>query len=231
MPQLPEAPHEPAPPDDGADRRAGAVIFRAGLVLAGTCALALGVLAVIDPATAGRITAVVAAAFVGGRVAGTLTGLELGFGFLGISVMLICLNTSWLLIALPLFQHLTSRIEPPQFLVRSFRRAEVRARSANQRLHRLGALGLVLFVWLPFPFTGAFIGAVIGLLMGIRLPRLVPLVLVSMWVGVLTWTAGFEAVLLVAGPVGRIVAWVLTLAFIAYSLILRARDARLSEAE
>jgi uncharacterized membrane protein len=209
-------------PERDATRR---VLF-AGICLAILNGIALLAIAIADPALAGRITAVVGAAFVGGRMAGILTGLELGIGSVGTSVIIICLNTGWLLLAFPLFYKVTRQLDPPTILRAVFRGAEARARSHNERLRSLGAFGLVLFVWLPFPFTGAFVGALIVFLMRIPVSRLIPLLLVTMWVGVVTWTLGFEFVFLFTGPAGHIAAWVLTVLFLCYSVVLRFRDDR-----
>lgn len=58
-----------------------------GLVAALNLA-ALGFLWVADPTTFARVMAVLGAAYVGGRMAGILTGLELGLGNLTTSVVI-----------------------------------------------------------------------------------------------------------------------------------------------
>lgn len=203
--------------------RAIRVLLVAGAIVAGGNLVALGVLWTTDPALFSRIVAVLAAAYAGGRMAGILTGLELGLGNAEIAATIILLNTGWLLLALPLFRLVTTRIDPPKRLAAFFRRAERRARSRSRRVRALGLAGLVLFIWLPFPFSGAFAGALIGLLMGVPLARLVPIVLVTMWIGVVTWTWGIDAVVLFTGTAGRIAAWVVTVGLVVYSLVIRLR--------
>ncbi len=89
----------------------------------------------------------------------------------------------------------------------------------------------MLFIWLPFPFTGAFLGALIGLLMGIPLVRLVPIVLVTMWIGVVTWTWGIDFVILFTGTAGRVTAWMLTGVFLVYSVVIRLQARGRAEVE
>jgi len=225
---------EPRQPCTGAsstNRRSTRILLTMGGLVATLNLAALGFLWVADPTTFARVMAVLGAAYVGGRMAGILTGLELGLGNLITSMVIILLNTGFLLLALPLFQMATERFNPPRWLASFFRGAERRARSQNRRLQNLGIFGLVLFIWLPFPFTGAFLGALIGLLMGIPTVRLVPIVLVTMWVGVLTWTWGIDLVFLFTGTAGHVVAWAFTGAFLVYSVVIRVRDRRQSNAE
>ena len=192
---------------------------------------ALGVLWAADTVLFAKVMAVLGAAYIGGRMAGILTGLELGLGNLITSMVIILFNTGFLLLALPIFRIATRSVNPPQWLERSFRGSERRARSQNQRLQNLGLFGLVLFIWLPFPFTGAFLGALIGLLMGIPMVRLVPIILVTMWIGVVTWTWGIDFVILFTGTAGRVTAWMLTGVFLVYSVVIRLRARRGANAE
>ena len=208
------------------DQRATSVLLWFGAVVAAGNVTALGILWATDSTLFTKVMAVLGAAYVGGRMAGILAGLELGLGNLTISIVIILLNTGFLLLALPIFRIATRSVNPPRWLASRIRSSEQRARSQNRRLQNLGIFGLVLFIWLPFPFTGAFLGALIGLLMGISLARLVPIVLVTMWIGVITWTWGIDFVFLFTGPTGRVVAWVLTGLILVYSVVVRARENR-----
>lgn len=200
------------------------------LVAAGNLT-ALGVLWAADTVLFTKVMAVLGAAYIGGRMAGILTGLELGLGNLITSMVIILFNTGFLLLALPIFRIATRSVNAPRWLERSFRGSERRARSQSQRLQNLGLFGLVLFIWLPFPFTGAFLGALIGLLMGIPMVRLVPIILVTMWIGVVTWTWGIDFVILFTGTAGRVTAWILTGIFLVYSVVIRLRAGRGADAE
>ena len=207
-------------------QRSARILLTIGALVAALNLSALGVLWVTNPAVFARVMAILGAAYVGGRMAGILTGLELGLGNLTTAMVIILLNTGFLLLALPLFQMATDRFNPPGWLASFFRGAEQRARSQNTRLQSLGIFGLVLFIWLPFPFTGAFLGALIGLLMGVPMVRLVPIVLGTMWIGVFTWTWGFDYIFLFTGTAGHVVAWALTGAFLVFSVVTRLRDSR-----
>jgi len=213
------------------DPRITRVLLAAGALLAVINLAVLGVLWATDTALFTRVMAVLGAAYVGGRMAGILAGLELGLGALWTSMVIILLNTGWLLLVLPLFQKVTQQLNPPKLLASFFRGAKNRARSQTQRMRNYGTLGLVLFIWLPFPFSGAFVGALIGLLMGISLVRLVPIVLLTMWVGVFTWTWGIDYLFLFTGTAGHVIAWVLTGAFLVWSAVIRFRESRETGAE
>ena len=206
------------------------LLWLGALVAAGNLT-ALGVLWATDTTLFTKVMAVLGAAYVGGRMAGILAGLELGLGNPTISMVIILLNTGFLLLALPIFRIATRSVNPPRWLASRIRSSEQRARSQNRRLQNLGIFGLVLFIWLPFPFTGAFLGALIGLLMGISMVRLVPIVLVTMWIGVITWTWGIDFVVVFTGEAGRVTAWVLTALILVYSVVIRFRDNRDVETE
>jgi uncharacterized membrane protein len=213
-------------PDPRPDATISRSLLWVGLSLAVIETAALGVVAVVDPGLFRRIVTVAGAAFVGGRMPGILTGLELGLGALLTSVVNICLNTCWLMLALPAFQRVTSHAGSSKLVRRFFRGAEASAQQQTERVSRLGLFGLVIFVWLPVPGTGAFVGALIGLIMGIRLSQLVPLLLASMWIGVVSWTYGIELVFLFTGRTGHIIAWVVTVALLLYAVASRLRLGR-----
>ena len=188
--------------------------------------VALGVLWILDPALCRKILAVMAAAFFGGRMPGILTGLELGLGSALTSLVNIAFNTCWLLLLLPAFQRATARAGSSELVRRFFSSAERRAQQQTARIGRIGILGLVLFVWLPLPGTGAFVGALIGLLLGMPMVRLLPLLLVSMWVGVVSWTYGIDWIFLFTGTTGHIVAWVVTGICLLWACVTRFRTVR-----
>ncbi len=156
----------PVPTASAPDRKITRILLAAGLLVTVGNLTALGVLWATDTALFAKVMAVLGAAYVGGRMAGILTGLELGLGNLLTAMVILLLNTGFLLLALPIFRMATERVDPPRWLASFFRGADQRARSQNQRLQTYGILGLVIFIWLPLPFTGAFIGALVGLLMG-----------------------------------------------------------------
>lgn len=206
------------------DRDEARRLLAVGLGLAGLEAAALLVLLAVDPATFGRIAAVAAAAFVGGRIPGVLASLELGFGVAATSGILIALNTAWLLIALPAFLGVSRWLAGSRLLAPLMAGTADRARAGTGWVRTFGSWGLPLFVWLPFPLTGALIGAVIGLTLGIPLRRLVVLVLSSMWLGVSTWTVGIEYLYLFSGPAGRVACWAVAGAALLYSVLQRFRQ-------
>lgn len=202
------------------------ILLAAGALVAAGNLTAIGVLWATNTVLFAKVMAVLGAAYVGGRMAGILTGLELGLGNPITSMVIILFNTGFLLLALPIFRIATRSVNPPRWLESRLRSSEQRARSQNQRLENLGIFGLVLFIWLPFPFSGAFLGALIGLLMGIPMVRLVPIVLMTMWIGVVTWTWGIDLVILFTGTAGRVTAWLLTIVFLIYSVVIRLQARR-----
>jgi uncharacterized membrane protein len=176
-----------------------------------------------DPDLGSRVAAVTVAAFVGGRMPGILAGLELGLGGLATATLNIALNTCWLLLALEPLERVATGARSWRPLRRLVRDAERRAGSMGSGTDRIGALALAVFVWLPTPGTGAIVGAAIGLVMGMGPARMLPLVLGSMWLGIVSWTYGVEALVLFTGDAGRVIAWVATIGLLAGGLVGRPR--------
>jgi len=194
-----------------------------GIFLAVVELTALGIIWFVDPVLFRKILATMVAAFFGGRMPGILAGLELGLGSALTSLVNIAFNTCWLLLLLPAFQRATAKAGSSKIVRRFFLGAEKRAQEQTGRVGRLGTIGLILFVWLPLPGTGAFVGALIGLILGMPLIRLLPLLLISMWVGVASWTYGIDWIFLFTGRTGHIVAWVLTGLLLLWALFSRFR--------
>ena len=74
--------------------------------------------------------------------------------------------------------------------------------------------------------TGAIVGSLIGLVLGIPLRRLMYLVILSMWSGIVMWTFGMEFVYLFAGTTGKIICYAVTAGVLGYSLALRVGRGR-----
>jgi uncharacterized membrane protein len=172
-----------------------------------------------------RLVALLVATLMGGRISGILTGLELGLGPARTATLIGLLNTGLLLSVFPAFAGLSRQAVSRGPLSRMFSTTQTRADAHARTLATIGTWALPVFVWLPFPLTGAFVGAAIGLLLHMPWWRLLAVVLGSMWFGIVTWTWGVDYLLLVSGPAGSVACWVITAAVVAYSLATRLRHA------
>jgi uncharacterized membrane protein len=173
-----------------------------------------------------RVTGVIAASFVGGRMPGILTALELGFDGWTTVFLLILLNTTWLFIAIPLIAGISRKALRWRAVARFRTSATDRASAQAQTVSSLGSWALPFFIWLPFPLTGAVVGSLIGLVLGIPLRRLMYVVIVSMWSGIVMWTFGMEFVYFFAGTTGKIICYAVTAGVLGYSLALRVGRGR-----
>jgi uncharacterized membrane protein len=173
-----------------------------------------------------RVSTVMGAVLVGGRIPGILAGFEVGLGTFGTIVALGMTNTTWFSLVYPALTKVFRHVRTVALVERIFRRAEEQAVGQVQRVSALGAWGLPIFVWLPLPLTGAAVGAVLGLIMGMPRVRVFVVVLSSMWVGVITWTVLFDYLFLFTGRTGKIAAWIVTGAFLLYSLCAQRRPRR-----
>jgi uncharacterized membrane protein len=195
----------------------------AGIVLACGLGALLIVSFVVSRDLFVRIAGVITASFVGGRMPGILTSLEVGFDGWTTVFLLILLNTTWLFLAIPLIKGLSRRASRSRLFDR-FRAGKAGQASAQaETVSRYGSWALPFFIWLPFPLTGAVVGALIGLILGIPLRRLMYTVVLSMWTGIVMWTFGMEFVYLFAGTTGKIVCYTVTAGVLGYSLAMRVR--------
>ncbi len=221
-----DPPAEPLPAPTGAhdpESRQLAGLLATGIVLGcGLCTLLISSF-VASRELFVRLAGVITASFVGGRMPGILTSLEVGLDSWTTVFLLILLNTTWLFLAIPLIKGLSlraSRFRPfARFRAGKTGQASVQAETVS----RYGSWALPVFIWLPFPLTGAVIGALIGLILGIPLRRLMYTVVLSMWTGIVMWTFGMEFVYLFAGTTGKIVCYAVTAGVLGYSLATRIR--------
>ncbi len=108
------------------DRKITRILLAVGVLVAAGNLTALGVLWATNTVLFAKVMAVLGGAYVGGRMAGILTGLELGLGNPITSMVIILFNTGFLLLALPIFRIATRSVNPPRWL-------ENRLRSSEQR--------------------------------------------------------------------------------------------------
>lgn len=73
----------------------------------------------------------------------------------------------------------------------------------QSQITKHGTWGLPLFIWLPFPWTGALIGAAVGFLIGMSTRRAMLVVMPSMLIGIVSWVLGFEYLFLLTGMPGK----------------------------
>lgn len=199
-------------------------VLTTGVLLLVVLATLLTVAFIVDRDLFVRGGAVIVASLVGGRMPAVLTGLELGFHSTTIAALLVLINTGWLFIAYPLFVLFSRQLREFKLLGKVFSGTSGRATTQARTVQRLGTWALPVFVWLPFPMTGAVVGAAIGLLLGMPHRRLLYVVVLSMWCGILSWSYGFEQLFDFGGPTGRVACYVITAAIIVYSVVVRVRQ-------
>ncbi len=137
-------------------------------------------------------------------MAAILTGLELGLHHLLLVFILFVFNTAWVFLFSPLIISFYNKVIKLKFFGKMLIFTKRMAEMQKENVASMGRWGLPIFVWLPFPWTGALVGFVIGYLMGIPLKNLILVVLTAMLMGIVSWTLGFECFLLLTGKAGKI---------------------------
>lgn len=170
-------------------------IFRFGVVLLIGQAVFLVVVALVRPALFGKLVALISAILVGGHLGSIPAGLAMGFRPGEVICFLCLFNLMWLLLLFSVVVRLSGRVTNRGFVSRMVQDTHRIADRQKKRVGRFGMLGLAVFVWLPFPWTGSLVGSVIGLLMGMSIERIMLVVVPSMITAITTWTLGFAHIL------------------------------------
>lgn len=165
-------------------------MFIVGCVLLAVEMLVFGLLFLIAPALPLKIAGVIATTGLGGQAGAILAGLELGLTPWCLAAVLSAFNLMHLCLFFPLFTSLYHRAAGMRFIGKLAVSTHRAAERQKDRVTRLGVLGLPLFIWLPFPWTGTLVGAVIGYLMGIPTGRIILIAIPTMLLSVLTWIFG-----------------------------------------
>lgn len=182
-------------------------MFLCGISLFAAIFISLAYLFVFQKPDFLKVMSVMIASLAGGRSAAILTGLELRMHNLIISLIVFAINLAWLLTFFALLIAFFHHVTEIKYVGKLLESTKERAEAQKSKVAIWGSWALPVFIWLPFPFTGSFAGAIIGFLMGIPFARLLVIVIGSMLVGIVSWTYGFHSLLVVTGPVGKIVTY------------------------
>jgi uncharacterized membrane protein len=166
--------------------------FTLGLLLFGT---ELGVyifLLVLDSSLAAEILSMISANHLGGRLAFIGVGLEFRLPAYLIIYIIIFYNTTYLLIMnflIVYFWERTARLKIINNFIGSLKKKAI---TRTQTMKKWNWISISLFVWLPFPMTGAVTGSVIAHIEGYNIKDALLMVIPSMWIGVICWTLWFD---------------------------------------
>lgn len=156
-----------------------------------------------------EIVAVISASVLSGRTASIITGQELGLHPLSIILALSIWNSSVLLVLLPLIVKFSHSVIKVRFLGNILDSTRRMAEVQKNRVRKYGPWGLPLFVWLPFPWTGALVGAVVGFLIGMSVKGALLIVIPSMVAGIVSWVFGFQYLFILTGVIGKTICIIL----------------------
>jgi uncharacterized membrane protein len=160
------------------------------------------VLFLSKPSLSLKIISMVIAFHLGGRLAIIGTGLEFNFSTLTILLIILTYLTAFLLIMLSVIGFLWAKAQKIK-LFKNF--VETRMKKAEQRaetMKKWSWIGLVIFVWLPFPMTGAIMGFLIARAEGYKSLTSIMIAIPSMWFGVVCWIIWFDELYKIIDKIG-----------------------------
>ena len=196
-----------------------AFIFYLGCCLFASEGLTFLILWFLHRELALEIVAVMTASVLSGRIASILTGQELGLQPLLIIFTLSIWNASVLLVLLPLIVSFSHNVIKVRFLGNILDSTRKRAEVQKSRIRKYGPWGLPLFVWLPFPWTGALIGSFVGLLIGMSMKRVLLIVMPSMVVSIISCVFGFQYFYMFTGVIGKTICIILLVGILLFPFL------------
>jgi uncharacterized membrane protein len=199
--------------------RIEAFIFCLGCCLFASELVALSILWFVQHELALKIAAVITASILSGRTASILTGQELGLHSLSIILLLSIWNSSMLFFFLPLIVTFSHNVKKLRFLGNMLESTRKTAEVQRSRIRNYGPWGLPVFVWLPFPWTGALVGALVGLLIGMSVKRALLIVIPSMVGGVVSWVFGFRQLFVLTGVIGKTICIILIVVMLLFPFL------------
>lgn len=149
-------------------------------------------LLVLDSSLVPKILLMISANHLGGRLAFIGVGLEFDFPVPLIIFIIIFHNTTYLLIINFFIVFFRERTERLKITKRFFESMRKKAKERTQVMKKWNWFSISLFVWLPFPMTGAVTGSLIAHIEGYNIKDVVLIVIPSMWLGVICWTLWFD---------------------------------------
>jgi uncharacterized membrane protein len=157
-----------------------------------------------NPSMTLKIAGVVTASLVGGRMSAILAGYQLGIPPLIIVLVLFNLNFAWTCLIFPLFIALHRQVLKCCILVKLIQSAERSAHAVTSSITKMGIIGIPLFIWLPFPWTGALIGSIVGYFTGLSVGKVLFFMTISLMAGTISWVYSFRYLLILSGTPGKV---------------------------
>ncbi|MBO8131735.1 MAG: small multi-drug export protein [Candidatus Marinimicrobia bacterium] len=193
--------------------------FIIGISLFVVIAIVLSLIFIFDRIMFLKVMGVITASIVGGRITAIVVGIELKLYNIVICIVLFLVNVTFLLILYPFITHFHENVIERKFLKNILNLSYEKAKKEKNKWSKIGTFSVPVFIWLPFPLTGAIAGSFLGLFLGMKKDILLITVIVSMLVGILSWTFGFEYFVNIIGPTGKIVTYVIIALLLIFTFI------------
>ena len=148
---------------------------------------------------------IIVADILAGRGASISIGLNLGLSnFMVISISVL-FNIALFFIFYPLIIYFYGYLIEMKFIGKIFGSVKHKAQKHQSKIEKWGALGIVFFVWIPLPSTGALIGAIIGGLMGMRTITIIWVVILGIISSTISWAFAFDYLFKITEGAGKII--------------------------
>lgn len=157
---------------------------------------------VVDPSLSLKLISMVTAFHLGGRLAMIGTGLEFSFSAPTIIAVILTYLTAFLLIMLSIIGFLWAKAKKFKFFKNFVKKRMKKAEKRAEVMKKWSWIGIVAFVWMPFPMTGAIMGFLIARAEGYKSLTSIMITIPSMWFGVVCWTLWFDELYKLIAKIG-----------------------------
>ncbi|MCI0498581.1 MAG: small multi-drug export protein [Planctomycetales bacterium] len=158
-----------------------------GTVLVFFYAVYLGFQLVLSIERFHALIAMTAAEVVFGRITCMALGYSTGFSHVEVVLISMFLETVLVMVSYPVFVFIWRQLLVIKWLKKSSDKIRRAAERHKETIRRYGAIGIFIFVWLPFWMTGPVVGCMIGYLLGLRVWVNITTALAGTYVAILGW--------------------------------------------
>jgi uncharacterized membrane protein len=179
------------------------IIFLAGCLLFANTIVLLSFSKPVKPELMQKILSMIAVDFFSGHQGGIYYGIVAGIPLFYIVIISTLYNLIYMSILYPLITYFYERIIKMKIVGSAVKSTRAIAQKNLSKVERYGALGVGVFIWLPFYMTGPLIGALLGYLIGLRTSMVLLVTVISTIASALSWSLLFEQIFRLIREMGK----------------------------
>lgn len=179
------------------------IVFLAGCLLLVSTIVFILFSKLIESELIQKLISMIAIDIFSGSQGGIYFGVVAGIPLTYIVIISTLYNLTYMSILYPLITYFYEKMIKIKIVGPVIKSTREIAQKNLSKVERYGALGVGIFIWLPFYMTGPLIGALLGYLIGIRTSVVLLVTVVSTITSSITWALLFEQIFEVTKRIGN----------------------------